>query len=89
MTKHHILLRGVFLLAKQPIWFTAREADKNKGYFEAVPIGIDPISGLTDYRVTIDDTVLVIRHDESKGIWHLAYRAIEAALYPEDDPIVD
>lgn len=83
------VIREAFLLDVRPIWFTARQANNFAGYFEAVPIGIDPISGMTEYRVTINEEVVVIRHDASKGFWHLAYRAIEAALFPDDEPIVD
>lgn len=86
----NILLRGVFLLAKRsPIWFTAREADKHRGYFEAVPIGVNPITGMVDYKITIDEETFVVAHNPEKSVWSLLYRALEASLYGEDDGLPD
>jgi hypothetical protein len=69
----------------QPVWFVARIANKNMGYFEAVPIGADPVSGFIDYRITIDEEVFVVGHNPDKPIWSLLYRALEASLYGADD----
>jgi len=71
--------------ATQPVWFTARVANKNAGYFEAVPIGTDPITGMIDYRITIDEEVFVVGHHPEKSVWHLLYRALDASLFGQDD----
>jgi hypothetical protein len=68
----------------QPVWFTARVANKNAGYFEAVPIGTDPITGMIDYRITIDNEVFVVAHHPDKSIWMLLYRALDSSLFGED-----
>ena len=72
---------------RHPVWFTARVADKNAGYFEAVPIGIDPVTGMIDYKITIDNEVFVVAHHPDKSVWHLLYRALDASLYGEDDEL--
>jgi hypothetical protein len=64
-----------------PVWFTARAANKNAGYFEAVPIGVNPVTGFVDYRISIDDEVFVVAHDPAKSVWHLLYRALDSSLY--------
>lgn len=68
-----------------PVWFTARIDAKNAGYFEAVPIGEDAITGFIEYRVQIDEEVFVLQHNPEKSIWHLFYRAIEQSLYGASD----
>lgn len=69
---------------KQPIWFTARLANKTLGYFEAVPIGVDPVTGMVDYRIDLDGEVLVVAHHPDKSPWHLIYRALDASLFGEE-----
>lgn len=71
--------------ANQPVWFTARVADKNAGYFEAVPIGTDPVTGMIDYRITIDEEVFIVGHHPDKSVWFLLYRALEASLFGQVD----
>ena len=70
---------------EQPIWFTARIANKTVGYFEAVPIGVDPITGMVDYRIDLDGEVFVVGHHSNKSMWHLLYRALDASLYGQED----
>jgi hypothetical protein len=70
---------------KSPVWFTARVNAKNAGYFEAVPIGEDPVTGMIDYRITIDEETFVVAHRPDKSIWHLLYRALDASLYGSDE----
>lgn len=72
-----------------PVWFTARINNKHLGSFEAVPIGEDPVTGFVDYRVTIDDEVIVVQHNPEKSFWHLLYRALDTSLYGHDDDLVD
>jgi hypothetical protein len=72
-------------LDTQPIWFTARLANKNIGYFEAVPIGVDPVSGMVDYRIEIDGEVLIVAHHPDKSVWHLLYRALDVSLFDSED----
>jgi hypothetical protein len=72
-----------------PIWFLARINEKSAGYLEAVPIGVDTVTGFVEYRVQIDEEVFVLSHNPDKGIWHLFYRAIEQSLYGQDDDEVE
>ena len=74
---------------KQAVWFTARQANKNTGYFEALPIGLNPVTGMIDYRITIDEETFVVAHDPKKSVWHLLYRALDASLYGDDDELPD
>lgn len=66
------------------IWFTARSNLKNIGSFVAVPIGVNPVTGMEDYRVTIDDEVFVVQHRPDKSVWLLLLHALEASVYGED-----
>lgn len=72
-------------MLQQPIWFTARIANKNAGTFTAVPIGRDPVTGMIDYRIELDNEVFVVAHHPDKSIWHLFYRALDASLFGDDD----
>jgi len=75
----------IIVMSKQnPIWFTAREGAKNIGYLEATPIGVDAVTGFTEYRVQVDEEVFVLLHNPERGIWHLLYRAIEQSIYGDD-----
>lgn len=71
--------------SKEPIWFTARVGNKNVGYFEAVPIGENPVTGMVDYRISIDEENFVVAHHPDKPVWHLLYRALDASLYGDSD----
>ncbi len=72
-----------------PVWFIARVANKNAGYFEAVPIGQDPVTGMIDYRIQLDNEVFVVAHNPEKPIWMLLYRALDASLFGDQDDVPD
>jgi hypothetical protein len=67
------------------IWFTAREDHKHKGSFMAEPIGENPITGMVDYKITIDDETFVVAHDKNASVWMLLYRALDASIFGDDD----
>lgn len=77
-------------MSKEPIWFTARLANKTVGYFEAVPIGVDPVTGMVDYRIELDGETFIVGHHPDKSVWHLLYRALDASLFGlEDETLPD